>query len=203
MKTKTFLRQILCMLFFLPLIGISQTEQAKSYYKKIAFGSEFSNSKSGERKWLNDVNIYVMGSPETELKHELDRVVQELNDLIDPVTISVVTDRQESNVIVLFGSKQEFKALAPSVAPYIEYNEGMFSISHSQNKIHSGAMYVNMEGNLTMNEKKHLLREELTQILGLCNDSYQFENSIFYQGWTDTTEYAEIDKELITMLYNN
>ena len=64
-------------------------------------------------------------------------------------------------------------------------------------------MYVNMEGNLTMNERKHLLREELTQILGLCNDSYQFENSIFYQGWTDTTEYAEIDKELITMLYNN
>ena len=51
-------------------------------------------------------------------------------------------------------------------------------------------------------EQKHLLREELTQSLGLFNDSYKYPESIFYQDWTTTTEYAQIDRELIDMLYN-
>ena len=44
--------------------------------------------------------------------------------------------------------------------------------------------------------------EELTQSLGLFNDSYKYPESIYYQGWTTTTEYAPIDVELIEMLYN-
>jgi hypothetical protein len=32
-------------------------------------------------------------------------------------------------------------------------------------------------------------------------DSDRYADSIFYQGWTDSTEYAEIDKALIKMLY--
>ena len=63
-------------------------------------------------------------------------------------------------------------------------------------------MYVDIERTSTNDGQKHLLREELTQSLGLCNDSYDYPESIFYQGWTETTEYAEIDKELIQMLYN-
>ena len=33
------------------------------------------------------------------------------------------------------------------------------------------------------------------------NDSWTYEESIFYQGWSGTTEYAQIDKVLIEMLY--
>ena len=33
------------------------------------------------------------------------------------------------------------------------------------------------------------------------NDSYLYEDSIFYAGWTDTTEYMEIDRTLVSMLY--
>ena len=50
--------------------------------------------------------------------------------------------------------------------------------------------------------QKHILREELTQSLGLFNDSEKYENSIFYDGYSTVTEYSEIDKELIDMLYN-
>ena len=50
-------------------------------------------------------------------------------------------------------------------------------------------------------KKKHLLREELTQSLGFFNDSWLYPESIFYQGWTDVTEYSEMDKEIIKMLY--
>lgn len=52
-------------------------------------------------------------------------------------------------------------------------------------------------------EQKHLLREELTQSLGLGKDSPWYSDSIFQQTFsTKTTEYAEIDKELIRLLYH-
>jgi hypothetical protein len=64
-------------------------------------------------------------------------------------------------------------------------------------------MYVDLYRANEIDEQKHLLREELTQSLGLVNDSWKYKNSIFYQGWTTTTEYSDIDRELIDILYNN
>ena len=60
-----------------------------------------------------------------------------------------------------------------------------------------------MEKCFEIQSQKHLLREELTQSLGLRNDSYTYPESIFYSNWTNTTEYTELDKSLIDMLYNH
>jgi hypothetical protein len=64
-------------------------------------------------------------------------------------------------------------------------------------------MYVDIYRCTKLDGQKHLLREELTQALGLFNDSYKYDNSIFQQSWTTTTDYAPIDVKLIEMLYNN
>ena len=64
-------------------------------------------------------------------------------------------------------------------------------------------MYVDTERCTSIDAQKHLLREELTQSLGLFNDSDKYPNSIFQQAWTETTEYSEIDIKMIHMLYNN
>ena len=62
-------------------------------------------------------------------------------------------------------------------------------------------MYVDISrANLT--EQKHLLREELTQSLGLAIDSQEYLESIFQSSWTTTNEYAEIDRDLIRLLYH-
>ncbi len=50
---------------------------------------------------------------------------------------------------------------------------------------------------------KHVLREELTQSLGLMNDSFKYKNSIFYQGNSEVTSYSDIDKQIIKILYSN
>jgi hypothetical protein len=63
-------------------------------------------------------------------------------------------------------------------------------------------MYVDIKRTKRDDAQKHLLREELTQALGLSNDSYDYPESIFYQGWTETTEYTELDKDVIRMMYN-
>jgi hypothetical protein len=49
----------------------------------------------------------------------------------------------------------------------------------------------------------HLIREELTNGLGLMNDSWQYPESILYQGWTDVILYAPIDRAIIGLLYDS
>lgn len=193
-------------LFLFTLIGVisfTQVDSVKNYYKRIAFGNEFNGDISGEKKWNTDVKIFIIGVPDADLSEELTKILKELNDLIDPIELSITNNRAEANVIVLFGSKSDFIELDSRVEPYVKYNEGLFMIEYINGEIDYGEMYVNTKGKLTTKEKKHILREELTQLLGLCNDSYMYKNSIFYQGWSDGTEYAQIDKELIKLLYNN
>ena len=50
--------------------------------------------------------------------------------------------------------------------------------------------------------QKHLLREELTQSLGLARDSYLYDDSIFQQSWTTVTQYSQMDKDIIRLLYH-
>ena len=54
---------------------------------------------------------------------------------------------------------------------------------------------------LTADERAHLIREELTQSLGLLADSARYEDSIFYQEWTTTNRYSPLDRAVIEMLY--
>ena len=50
--------------------------------------------------------------------------------------------------------------------------------------------------------QKHLLREKLTQSLGLARDSHLYDYSIFQQSWTTVTQYSQMDKDIIRLLYH-
>jgi len=129
---------------------------------------------------------------------ELRRVVGELNDIINPINIDIVSTRSEANFVIYFGSYLNFGQANSSLnMEHLKNNWGYFQLFPDR-----GIMYVDVLRCDDLDGQKHLLREELTQSLGLCNDSWKYKNSIFYQGWTTTTEFAPIDRELIDMLYN-
>jgi len=70
------------------------------------------------------------------------------------------------------------------------------------NQIDMSLAFVDTERTSNNSQRKHILREEITQSLGFGNDSYRYPESIFYQGWTEVHEYSDIDKEVIKMFYN-
>lgn len=183
-----------------PKVKKEHSVEAKEYFNEIALKSEFKGNMKNVLKWTSDMKIYVDGNKKGYLIDELKRIVSELNDIIDPIEIKIVNSKSESNYIVYFGNyqnlKNDYKIYYPEL---LENNYGYFEIMPNN----SGLMYVDITRTSNVDAQKHLLREELTQSLGLVNDSYRYPESIFYQGWTTTTEYTEIDKELIDMLYNN
>lgn len=174
------------------------SKEAQEYFKEIALKNEFAGDRSTAYVWDTDMKIFVEGEKPESLMLELQKIVGELNGIINTIDIKIVSSKSQSNYVIFFGSQYDFTNNYSLNDPqYVSSNLGYFEVYAS-----SGVMYVDLL-NTNEVEQRHLLREELTQSLGLFNDSWDYPESIFYQGWTTTTEYAPIDRELIDMLYNN
>ena len=174
-----------------------------NYFKEIALGFEFGTASAITRKWKSSLKIFVGGKDSPALNQELNRIKEEINNLAkDGFKISVVNDSIASNYYIFFGSGQEYAQIYPNLVNYVENNWGLFNIYwSSDNVLNYGHMYVDTQ-RANVQEQMHLLREELTQSLGLGKDSEKYPNSIFQSSWTQTTEYLPIDRELIRLLYH-
>jgi hypothetical protein len=178
---------------------VKRSPETIEYFNTVAYGREFDKTSKSLYKWNKDMKIYVDGEKPEYLMSELRKIVSELNNIIDPIDLKIVSSKSESNYVIYFGDHKTFDQKYNLYSPeLLDHNWGYFELYYG-----TGVMYVDIYRNDDRVSHKHLLREELTQSLGLVNDSYKYPESIFYQGWTTTTEFAPIDRELIDILYNN
>ncbi|MGJ3244922.1 MAG: DUF2927 domain-containing protein [Elainellaceae cyanobacterium] len=175
-----------------PTILASHTS---SYYQEISSGSEFGGG-SEQRWWFEPMRIEIHGEPNTQDLQELDRVVEELRSLTGHDIAFVKSD---GNVEFHFAPESDFQSIEPN---YIPVNMGFAWVGYSgSSEINQARILISTEG-IRQAERNHLIREELTQSMGLMQDSDRHQDSIFFQGWTETTEYSELDKQLIRMHYS-
>ena len=174
-----------------------------SYFKDIALGFEYGTSSEITRKWCSDLKIFVGGDISNDLNVELNKIVNEIRSLAtDNFSIQIVNDSSQSNYYIFLGSGEEYSKIFPSQASYVDSNWGLFSVWWDEsNCLNRGNMYVDIYRANNIGQK-HLLREELTQSLGLGKDSFKYPNSIFQSSWTQTLNYLEIDKDVIRLLYH-
>jgi hypothetical protein len=173
------------------------------YFKEIALGFEFGDASKITRKWQNDMNVYVGGQPTMEMLSELEMIITEINQLCsDGFRINIVTDSTESNHYLFLGPYTSFYDIYPGPGDQVDSNWGLFYVywNADQNLFRAITYVDNIRPNLT--EQKHLLREEITQSLGLARDSFRYDDSIFQQNWTIVTDYMDIDREMIRILYH-
>jgi hypothetical protein len=182
--------------------GVTTKERSPEvvkYFNEVALNTEFDGSRNSAYTWKSDMKIYVDGEKPEYLMDELNKIVGELNDIINTINIKIVSSPSQANYTIFVGSHTDFQNKYDLDNPErLNRNWGYFEVFGN-----SGVMYIDTYRNGDETSHKHLLREELTQSLGLFNDSWEYPESIFYQGWTTTTEFAPIDRELIDMLYNN
>jgi hypothetical protein len=174
--------------------------ETNQYFNEIARYNEFKKEdKEDPIRWSEDMKIFVDGEKKDYLMEELRVITDELNEIINPIEIQIVSKKSEANFNIYLGHYKDFDRLYdPYFSELLVSNRGFFEISG----FNSGIMYVDVVRTTDEEAQKHLLREELTQSLGLTNDSWKYPESIFYQGWTTTTTFTEMDKRLIDLLYN-
>ena len=179
-------------------------ESVVDYFKEVALGFEFGNESKITRRWEGNMKLFIGGKPTPALLAETNRIVGEINDLANnEFNVEVVSDSLQSNFYIFFGSGNSYAAIFPAQSSFVASNWGLFSVSYTSSSVlFKGHLYVDIyRANLI--EQKHLLREELTQSLGLARDSDLYPESIFQQSFsTKTTDYAPIDKDLIRLLYH-
>lgn len=168
------------------------------YFGEVAFGSENGGGEPVLRKWVTPPRIQVFGDPTAEDLDALVHIVTEVNALAPGLGMEIVTDAP--TVEIHFVPAVDFPDLEPH---YVPGNLGFFwAWWNGWQELVYARVLLATEG-VTQPVREHLLREELTQALGLMQDSWSYPESIFYQGWTETGNYAPIDRTLLEMLYRD
>lgn len=184
--------------------GLSRHEiDVVTYFREIALGFEFGDASRITRKWNQPMRIFVGGEPTQAHLTELNSIISELNGLAtDDFEMTLVEDTLQSNYYLFVGPYQEYQRMFPDLSELIVSNWGLFSVWWDGNQnLNRGQMYVDTE-RPDAQAQLHLLREELTQSLGLARDSGRYPDSIFQQEWTTVTRYTTIDRDLIKVLYH-
>jgi hypothetical protein len=189
--------------------GFAQTLKKKSKYSKevidyfveVALGSEYGNSEKVVTKWQGEIKLFVAGEEIAPVRQELKGIIKELNSLMKTIQIKEVGQASQANLVLFLGSKEDYARLyEPKVARYQDL--GFFYVYPNENKvIERGSLYLDTQRMQANDTRFHFLREELTQCLGLMNDSTRDAESIFYQKWSLTSEFSAMDKQLVEMLY--
>jgi hypothetical protein len=165
------------------------------YFTEVALGFEYGNATSVVRRWNQPVRYRVMGTPDEADRATVARVVAEINALISQVGMVAVDDAPL--VEIHFAPVSAFPSILPG---YVPGNVGYFSVWWDGTQ-HFNRAVVLIATDQARAARDHLIREEVTQVLGLGRDSNRYPESIFYQPWSLVSEYAPIDRALIEMLY--
>jgi hypothetical protein len=180
------------------------TEEEIKYFNEITLKNELNSKiRQSPAKFKRDVKIFVFGNYEPYMLDEVKRVVSDLNDIIDPIDLSIVNNRNESNVVMYFGDYQTFVSDYPDLKRISKLKncDGFFITKSKGNEIKSSLVFINIPNQDSANDLRDCVREELTQQLGLFNDGNKPE-SCFYQKENEILKFSEIDVKLIKMMYN-
>lgn len=193
------------LLLMIPFSGITQSDYIDDYYNEICYNTEFAGELEKPYIFKKDVYIYVVGDDKPDyLMKELYKVVEELNDLIESIEIYITNDIDKENALVYFGDPDKYVKYMnkPHRRDFLKSNWGADWIAPYDNGIHSVDIFVNVKESTEI-FARHLIREELTQSLGFPNDSYEWENSIFYGSYSEVLEFSDLDKLIIKRHYKN
>jgi hypothetical protein len=172
-----------------------------NYYDTIVHYTENNENRTSLNKYEKDIKLYIKGEDVKYLKEEIKIIVNDLNNLIEPINITITEDSTDYNLLVYLGNRKGFEGINNDIKGVHCLGYGIIYCGY-KNSIILSECFVDIKKVKTPIRQKHILREEITQCLGLINDTYQYDNSIFYEGYSEVTQYSDLDKEIIKLLYN-
>ncbi|WP_428741415.1 DUF2927 domain-containing protein [Tenacibaculum sp.] len=183
-----------------------------NYFNEIAIKSEYFDNPERVTKWRKPMNLFIY--KEAELSKQMELIystIKTINSIAsDGFKIEIIEDYKDASAVLYLCDKNKVKELAPNFYKLIEdsVNYEYTGFSYIEFKltnfvINKALIFVDTE--VSINEQKHSIVEELTQSLGLSNDSNKYSDSIFYE--SDSIQektgfsYSKMDIALIKYLY--
>ena len=170
---------------------------ALEYYYEIGLGSEFGGGSAAAKKWMKpSISVSVDGTYNQNGVTCVDQTIADFNDISKETKLQRA--ESSSDITIQFAPEPTFSSL---LKEYVPRNMGYFWTRADASGALNNATILIDTASINDTERCHLIREELTQSLGLMNDSDKHADSMFYIDWTYTTQYSELDKQIISILY--
>lgn len=190
---------------------------ARRWAHQVALGTEFAGTgKSREgivARWNKPIRLSVMRG-DAAVRADLLSVIPTLNEALSPAgaPIRVVEDGDAgAEMKVWFAPSSAFDGIAKTNGfNYIEGNDGYF-FTFWNDRFEMTRAYIFLATDLLHGTRlRHVSLEELTQSLGLSNDSTLVRESIFYENAADPTaervfqtELTSRDRKLLSFFYTH
>ena len=179
-----------------------QAEKLLDYYEDVALGSEYGDADGKVHKWKETIELYVAASTEYgKYKDFYTKYIDRLNAIEGFPGIVFTDDAENASLTLKFVSAEELRQEI-GAGKYQAYGFARISWYNSSGEIFKGNIYIVSEEDSSEADVKHTLVEETAQATGLMNDSYRYENSIFYQGYSTVDKLSEEDRILLRMHYS-
>jgi hypothetical protein len=213
---------IVFVFFFLAYQVTAHRDSLKSLYatntylEKIAI---LNQTKTDFIKWKRDIKIFIhptnhqnienteatFSADFSELKKELAIIIDELNQIIEPISFSFVNKIEESNLEILIGSSNDSRKLDPSTRFLIQKNWAIQHclVSGDGTEIVKSFIFLDLYRIPNLRIKKRLLRKKIVQSIGMFNETDDFKESIFYEGLSEHVNFSSMDLELIRLFYHS
>jgi len=185
---------------------ISFNDQEINYLIEIAYGREFSQDATKLLRWEENIRIHleVEGDYENEIQEAFLEIVGELNSLTP--SISIVPESRNPNYNVYVGPRSELSKINSYFFVDSINTQGLVQVWKNPNNDSAQfarAMVINdSSGSIRFQEIRNILQEEITQGLGLLNDSYKYPESIFYELQGSNDLISQLDRKIIYMMYS-
>lgn len=178
------------------------TDDELSYFKEIALEAEYGSRQQSIHKWMEELKIKVNGRPSKEDLSTLASLTATLNGLSENLHIRTASAEEEANVEIYFIPHAEFFAMGYLDRTVFAENWGLGIVNWNELGEINKAIVLIATDKPNQKERNHLIQEELTQSLGLLNDSWDDPESIFYQGW-GTQSLTSRDQRIVQILYDD
>lgn len=183
------------------------------HFKTVALSAEYYESKDKARslkvkKWGNsEIYIFFTGNFTTDDIEIVNTTTAELEKYTN-IKFRIITDKYFKNtnsIVIYIGDYNVYAkhiSLDKSMDHYDVYGLCEIKVDNT-NTIIASSIYI--DHNLRTEQRKNVIIEELTQSLGLTNDTKTDTKSIFYQYKNNINyklKYNKNDIEVIKLLYN-
>ncbi len=187
------------------IILTDDEQKTIDFFNDVALGFDNQEGADVTRRWENQIQIYVHGTPSEELIDELLKISTNVSSAASTSEIlvpSISSNPSFSNYDLYFSSAEEYANAFPSLSSEIEDNPAFYIVEwNSENEIIYGTMYIDIERITDIDEQKHLLRKSFTQSLGFGRETDLSPSSIFSPNGSAQT-FSQLDREAIRLLYH-
>ena len=169
-----------------------------NYFDEIALRTEYGEDDYRIHKWTSPIFMYVEGSPTAQDRRVIRTIIEKMNSVRGFPGIVETKSESEANVVIHFANNREYDKLTPS--NITDKTDGFASCWWTDSVMTRAIIGIRTE--ISQNERNSVIWEEMVQCTGLQNDSYQYPDSLFYQGYNEVQEPTVLDWLMFEILYH-